>query len=66
LFSKLKGGTISQPLREAAGLAGCSWPYRAASAVLKRLSGAQISAEEIRRLANRGGKQRAAYQQEEA
>ncbi len=60
LFTQLKGGTISQPLQEAAGLAGCSWPYRAASAVLKRLSGAHISAEEIRRLANRQGKQRAA------
>ncbi len=47
-------------------LAGCSWPYRAASAVLKRLSGAHISAEEIRRLANRGGKQRAVQQQEQA
>ena len=66
LFTKLKGGTISQPLQEAAGLAGCSWPYRAASAVLKRLSGAQISAEEIRLLTNRQGKQRAAHQQEEA
>ena len=35
------------------------WPAQAAG-------GAQISAEEIRRLANRGGKQRAAQQQEEA
>jgi transposase-like protein len=66
LFSELKGGTVSQPLREAALLAGCSWPYRAASAMLKRLSGAQISAEEIRLLTNRGGKQRAVQQQEEA
>jgi len=66
LFSELTGGTISQPLQEAAMLAGCSWPYRAASSLLKRLSGAHISAEEIRRLANRGGKQRAVQQQEEA
>ncbi len=66
LFSELKGGTISQPLQEAAMLAGCSWPYRAASSLLKRLSGAHISAEEIRLLTNRGGKQRAAQQQEEA
>jgi hypothetical protein len=65
LFAQLKGGTISQPLQEAAELAGCSWPYRAASAVLKRLSGAQISAEEIRLLTNRQGKQRAAHQQQE-
>jgi hypothetical protein len=66
LFSELKGGTISQPLQEAAMLAGCSWPYRAASSLLKRLSGAEISAEEIRLLTNRGGKQRAVQQQEEA
>jgi hypothetical protein len=59
LFSELKGGTISQPLQEAARLSGCSWPYRAASSLLKRLSGAQISAEEIRLLTNRGGQQRA-------
>lgn len=66
LFSELKGGTVSQPLREAAMLAGCSWPYRVASSLLKKLSGAQISAEEIRLLTNRGGKQRAVQQQEEA
>jgi hypothetical protein len=66
LFSELKGGTVSQPLREAAMLAGCSWPYRVAARQLQKLSGAQISAEEIRLLTNRGGKQRAAQQQEEA
>jgi hypothetical protein len=66
LFAELKGGTVSRPLQEAAMLAGCSWPYRAASSLLKRLSGAQISAEEIRLLTNRGGKQRAVQQQEEA
>ncbi len=66
LFSELKGGTISQPLQEAAMLAGCSWPYRAASSLLRRLSGAQISAEEIRLLTNRGGQQRAVQQQAEA
>ena len=66
LFAALKGATISQPLREGAMLAGCSWPYRVASQLLKRLSGAQISAEEIRLLTNRGGKLRAAQQQEEA
>jgi transposase-like protein len=66
LFSELKGGTISQPLQEAALLAGCSWPYRVASSLLRRLSGAQISAEEIRLLTNRGGQQRAEQQQEQA
>ncbi len=66
LFAKLKGGTISPPLQEAAMLAGCSWPYRVASSLLKKLSGAQISAEEIRLLTNRQGKQRAEHQQAEA
>jgi hypothetical protein len=59
-FTELKGGTISQPLQEAARLSGCSWPYRVASGLLKRLSGAHISAEEIGLLTNQGGKQRAA------
>jgi hypothetical protein len=63
---ELQGGTISAPLQEAALLAGCSWPYRVASSLLKRLSGAHISAEEIRLLTNRQGKQRAVQQQEEA
>ena len=35
LFTELKGGTISHPLREAAMLAGCSWPYRVASGRLE-------------------------------
>jgi hypothetical protein len=66
LFSELQGGTVSQPLQEAALLAGCSWPYRAASRLLRRLSGAEISAEEIRLLTNRGGQERAVQQQEQA
>jgi hypothetical protein len=66
LFAELAGGTVSRPLQEAAWLAGCSWPYRAASAALKRLTGADISAEEIRLLLNRQGKLRAAQQQAEA
>ena len=37
-----------------------------ANQLLKKLSGAQISAEEIRLLTNRGGQQRAMQQQEEA
>jgi hypothetical protein len=43
LFVELKGGTISASLQEAAMLAGCSWPYRVASSLLKRLRGAQRS-----------------------
>jgi hypothetical protein len=46
--------------------AGCSWPYRVASSLLKRLSGAHISTEEIRLLTNEYGKQRACHQQEAA
>src|SRR5947209_14283925 len=66
LFVELQGGTVTAPLQDAALLAGCSWPYRAASATLKRLSGAQISAEEIRLLTNRHGQPRAVQQQAEA
>src|SRR6266480_461527 len=66
LFVELQGGTISAPLQEAALLAGCSWPYRVASSLLKRLSGAHISVEEIRLLTNHHGKQRAAQQQAQA
>lgn len=66
LFTELAGGTISQPLQEAAILAGASWPYRVGRSMLKKLSGAEISAEEMRLLTNQQGKQRAAHQQEEA
>lgn len=57
---------MSAALQEAAQLAGCSWPYRVAARLLHRLSGAQISAEEIRLLTNRQGRQRAEQQQAEA
>src|SRR2546425_5283168 len=66
LFVELQGATVTAPLQDAALLAGCSWPYRAASATLKRRSFAQISAEEIRLLTNRHGQQRAGQQQAEA
>jgi hypothetical protein len=66
LFDPLKGGVISGPLQEAAMLAGCSWPYRVAARLLKQLSGAKSSAEEIRLVLNRRGKHRAGQQQEEA
>ena len=66
LFAELQGGTISAPLQEAAILAGCSWPYRVASSLLQRLSGAHISPEEMRKLTNEHGRQRASQQQEEA
>jgi hypothetical protein len=66
LCAPLKGGTVTPRLGEAARLAGCSWPYRTAAHLLEQLSGAQISAEEIRLLTNRAGKQRAMQQQAEA
>jgi hypothetical protein len=66
LFVGLAGTTISEPLQDAARLAGSSWPYRVASQLLQKLSGAQISAEEIRLLTNKRGKQRAGEQHAEA
>lgn len=66
LFAALKGLRITPGLQEAAMLAGCSWPYRVATRLLGRLSGAQISAEEMRLVTNRHGKQRAAQQQTHA
>jgi hypothetical protein len=66
LFAGLRGSIIRQPLREAALLASSSWLYRVASQLLAKLSGAQISAEEIRRLSNERGKHRATEQQAEA
>jgi transposase-like protein len=66
LLAELGGGTVSKSLQEAAVLAGSSWPYRVASQLLQKLSGAHISAEEIRLLTNQQGKQRAAHQQAEA
>jgi hypothetical protein len=55
LLKPLHRGRVSPALAEAASIAGASWPYRQAAQVLARLSGAQISAEEIRLLANRRG-----------
>lgn len=66
LLAPLGEGNISKPLQEAAMLAGVSWPYRVASRTLKKLSGAEVSAEEIRLLTNRQGQSRAAQQQQEA
>ncbi|GHO90009.1 hypothetical protein KSF_000570 [Reticulibacter mediterranei] len=57
---------ITAALREAAILVGASWPYRHAAATLQRLSGAEISAEEIRLLTNEQGKLAARRQREQA
>jgi hypothetical protein len=66
LLAALKGASITPGLQEAAVLAGCSWPYRVAARLLADLSGASISAEEMRLLLNRQGKLRAEEQQAEA
>jgi hypothetical protein len=66
LLASLKQTRVTEPLREAAVLAGASWPYRQAAQVLHRLSGAQISAEEIRLLTSEQGQQQAQKQQREA
>jgi hypothetical protein len=66
LFATLRGATISQPLQDAAIQIGCSLPYRAACQQLRKLSGAQISPEEMRLLTNEYGKQRAECQRQEA
>ncbi|GCE10035.1 transposase [Dictyobacter aurantiacus] len=55
LLQPLQRGRVSTALADAACLAGSSWPYRHAAQVLARLSGAQISAEEIRLLTNARG-----------
>jgi hypothetical protein len=65
LLQELHLSRVTERLHEAAILAGASWPNPHAAATLKRLSGAQISAEEIRRLTNEQGKQAARRQTEQ-
>jgi len=64
LLAPLRQGRVSPALTEAACVAGSSWPYRQAAQVLARLSGAQISAEEIRLLTNRCGREVARAQEQ--
>ncbi|GHO49678.1 hypothetical protein [Ktedonospora formicarum] len=66
LLSTLHQARVTQPLREAAIMVGASWPYRQAAGCLKRLTGAQISAEEIRLLTNEQGKIVAHHQAQQA
>jgi hypothetical protein len=65
-FARRKGATITPAQQEAATLAGCSWSSRVAARLLTNLSGARISAQEIRLVTNRQGKERAKQQQGEA
>lgn len=64
LFEQMRRGRVSPALADAACLAGASWPYRQAAQLLTRLSGARISAEEIRLLTTRRGRARAQAQQD--
>jgi hypothetical protein len=66
LLKPMRRGRVSPSLAEAACLAGSSWPYQQAAHVLARLSGAQISAEEIRLLTNRCGRELARGQEQAA
>ncbi len=51
----LQAGNFSAKLKEAAVLAGASWPYATAARVLADLCGASISAESVRKLTNGTG-----------
>jgi hypothetical protein len=62
----LEGGNVSAGLKQAAVLAGASWPYETAAGVLADLCGARISAETVRRLTNAAGAEEARRQQGEA
>jgi transposase-like protein len=66
LLEPLRRARVSPLLAEAACLAGSSWPYQQAAQALARLSGAQISAEEIRLLTNRCGQELARGQEQAA
>jgi len=66
LLAAMQQARVSPALAQAACLAGSSWPYRQAAQVLARLCGAQISAEEIRLLTNRGGRELARTQEQAA
>lgn len=44
-LAEVEGSNITPQLRELAVLAGSSWPYETAAAVLARLSGVQLSHE---------------------
>ena len=65
-LAELGRGQVTAELAAACALAGASWPYATAAQVLHRLSGAQISAEQVRRQTNQAGTQEAAAQQAEA
>jgi hypothetical protein len=62
----LRRGQVTPELAAACALAGASWPYVTAARVLHQLSGAQVSAEQVRHHTRQTGGQEAAAQQAEA
>jgi hypothetical protein len=62
----LGGGQVTPRLAAACALAGASWPYATAARVLHQLSGAQVSAEQVRCQTNRQGRREARAQQKAA
>jgi len=61
-LAELEGANVTPDLACACALAGASWPYQAAAHMLRDLSGAQVSAEEVRRLTTAAGTVEAAQQ----
>jgi len=62
----LEGANVSGRLREAAVLAGISWPYETAASVLRQLCGARISHETVRQVTQAAGRDEASLQLSEA
>lgn len=54
-LAELDGANVTRELAAACALAGASWPYQTAARVLHDLSGAQVSAEAVRRRTNVAG-----------
>ena len=65
-LAEVKGHNITPALRDLAALVGSSWPYETAAAVLKRLSGVQLSDERLRQITNEQGRAVAQAQCEQA
>jgi hypothetical protein len=59
-------GQVTPELAAACALAGASWPYATAARVLHHLSGAQVSAEQVRHQTNQQGGQEAHAQHDAA
>jgi hypothetical protein len=65
-LASLGGLNMTARLREACVLAGSSWPYQTAAAVLRGLCGAEISGEWIRQVSTAAGRAEAHAQAEAA